>query len=65
MHYYHNDNTPMQYTVIFHVCRNDYFQMKNFDIFLVFAQNIDFGYTLEHASKNLWVGLTFLISFEK
>ena len=41
------DNTPIQYTVIFHGCKNDYFQMKNLDIFLIFAQNIDYGYTLE------------------
>ena len=31
----------------FHGCKNDYFQMKKLDIFLIFAQNIDFGYTLE------------------
>ena len=34
----------MQYTVIFHACKNDNFQMKNCDIFLIFAQNIDFGF---------------------
>ena len=27
--------------------KNDYFLMKNCDIFLIFAQNIDCGYTLE------------------
>ena len=37
----------VQYTAIFHGCKNDNFQMKNFDIFLIFAQNIDCGYTLE------------------
>ena len=37
----------MQYTAIFHDCKNDNFQMKIFDIFLIFAQNIDCGYTLE------------------
>ena len=37
--------TPMQYTAIFHGCKNDNFQMKNSDIFLIFAQNIDCGYT--------------------
>ena len=31
----------MQYTAIFHGCKNDYFQMKNCDVFLIFAQNID------------------------
>ena len=39
----HYDNTPMQYTAIFNGCKNDNFQMKNCDIFLLFAQNIDFG----------------------
>ena len=43
----HYNNTPMQYTVIFNGCKNDNFQMKIFDIFLIFAQNIDNGYTLE------------------
>ena len=43
----HYENTPVQYTVIFHGCKNDYFQMKKYDIFLIFAQNIDRGYTLE------------------
>ena len=28
-------------------CKNDNFQKKIFDIFLIFAQNIDCGYTLE------------------
>ena len=37
----------VQYTAIFHGCKNDNFKMKIFDIFLVFAQNIDCGYTLE------------------
>ena len=37
----------MQYTVIFHGCKNDNFQMKNCNIFHIFAQNIDCGYTLE------------------
>ena len=43
----HYDNTPMQYTAIFHGCKIDNFQMKKCDIFLIFAQNIDCGYTLE------------------
>ena len=43
----HYANTPMQYTAIFHGCKNVYFQMKIFNIFLIFAQNIDCGYTLE------------------
>ena len=28
-------------------CKNENFQKKMFDIFLIFAQNIDYGYTLE------------------
>ena len=38
---------PMQYTVIFKVVKNETFQQKMFDIFLIFAQNIDCVYTLE------------------
>ena len=41
------DDTPVKYTAIFHCCKNDNFQLKNLFIFLIFAQNIDFGYTLE------------------
>ena len=37
----------MQYTEIFKVVKNENFQWKKFDIFLIFAQNIDCGYTLE------------------
>ena len=37
----------MQYTVILHSCKNDNFQMKIVIFFLIFAQNIDCGYTLE------------------
>ena len=37
----------MLFTAIFHDCKNGNFQMKNFDIFLIFAQNIDHGYMLE------------------
>ena len=44
---YHYANMSVQYTAIFHGCKNDNFQMKIFDIFLIFAQNIDCGYTLE------------------
>ena len=46
-HLLHYENTSMQYTAIFHGCKNVHFQMKFFAIFLVFAQNIDCGYTLE------------------
>ena len=40
----HNANMSVQYTAIFHGCKNDNFQMQFFDIF---AQNIDCGYMLE------------------
>ena len=43
----HYANMSVQYTAIFHGCKNDNFQMKFFDIFLIFAQNVDCGYTLE------------------
>ena len=43
----HYENLPMQYTEIFFGCKNENFHWKNFDIFLIFAQNIDCGYTLE------------------
>ena len=31
----------VQYTAIFHSCKNDNFQMKMFDIFLIFAQTLE------------------------
>ena len=43
---------PMQYTEIFLI---ENFQLKNFAIFLIFAQNIDCGYTYPQSmfwSKN-------------
>ena len=43
----HYENMPMQHTVINHDCKNDNFQKKNCDVFLIVAQNIDCGYTLE------------------
>ena len=48
----HYDKTHMQYTVIFHGCKNDNFQMKNCDFFLILAQNIDHGYTLQAVLTN-------------
>ena len=33
----HYTNTPMQYTALFHDCKNVNFQMKNF---IIFSQNI-------------------------
>ena len=43
----HYENMPMQYTEIFKSVKIEKFQKKNFDIFLIFAQNINCGYTLE------------------
>ena len=43
----HYANTPMQYTAIFHGCKNVHYEMNFFNIFLIFAQNMDCGYTLE------------------
>ena len=43
----HYENKPMQYTAIFHGCKNVHFHMKIVNVFLIFAQNIDCGYTLE------------------
>ena len=43
----HYENLPMHYTQIFLALKSENFQLKIFDIFLIFAQNIDCGYTLE------------------
>ena len=43
----HYANMSMQYTAIFHGSKKVHFQMKIVNIFLIFAQNIDCGYTLE------------------
>ena len=43
----HYENLPMQYTEIFLALKIENFRLKTFDIFLIFAQNIDCGYTLE------------------
>ena len=40
----HYANAPMQYTALFHGCKNVHFQIK---LFIIFAQNIDCRYTLE------------------
>ena len=45
----------MQYTAIFHGCKNGNFQMKNCDVFLMFAQNIDCGYTYLHDGLKMLV----------
>ena len=43
----HYENMPMQHKEIFKVVKNENFKLKNFDIFLNFAENIDCEYTLE------------------
>ena len=43
----HYENTPMQYTAIFHGYKNDNFQLNFLDYFHIFAQNIYCGCTLE------------------
>ena len=43
----HYENLPMQYTQSFLALKIENFQLKTFDIFLIFAQNIDCGYKLE------------------
>ena len=43
----HYANMSLQYTAIFHGCKNGNFHMKKCEIFLNFAQNIDRWYTLE------------------
>ena len=35
----HYDNTPMKYTVIFYSIKKDNYQLKNIDLFLIFAKN--------------------------
>ena len=45
--YVHYENMPMQYTDMFLALKIENFQLKNVEIFLIFAQNIDCGYTLE------------------
>ena len=64
----HYANTPLQYTAIFHGCKNVHFQMKFFNIFLIFAQNIDCGYTLEPpqwGSSNAYHNLCFRAKIRK
>ena len=44
----HYANMSVQYTAIFHGCKNGNSSDEKCDIFLIFAQNIDRWYTLEH-----------------
>ena len=40
----HFDNTTMHHTPIFYGFKNETLQTKNCDIFLIFAEDIDFEY---------------------
>ena len=61
---------PMQYTctVIFKVVKNGIFQQKKFDIFVISAQNIDCGHTLEpprRGGSNEYPQSMFLSKYKK
>ena len=43
----HYENMPMQYADIFKLLKIEHFIRKKLMFFLIFAQNIDCGYTLE------------------
>ena len=43
----HYENMPVQICSKFYHQNNENFQIKNSDIFHIFAQNIDCGYSLE------------------
>ena len=43
----HYENMSVQYETISKSGKNDIFRSKNATFFLIFAQNIDCGYTLE------------------
>ena len=48
--YIHYENTPIQihvYRIFYHQKKNENFQIKNSDIFLISAQNTVCGYSLE------------------
>ena len=47
MHTFQNENLPMQYIEKILAVKMKKFLWKIFDFFLIFAQNIDCGYTLE------------------
>ena len=54
-HDFHNENLPMQYTeMIFLAIKIENFQLKNFDIFLIFAHNIDRGGSNEYPQSMFW-----------
>ena len=43
----HYQNTPIQYNDTFYGCKNEKFQMKKLNLFVIFARNRDCGYSLE------------------
>ena len=43
----HYENMSVQYEAISKSGKNDIFRCKNMTFFLIFAQNIDYGYKLE------------------
>ena len=47
LHTCHYANMSVQYTEIFHGCKNGNFQMKKCDFFLIFTLIIERGYSLE------------------
>ena len=51
----HCDEVTCPYNIqqYFYGCKNSNFQMKNYKIFLIFAQNIDCGYKLEPPQSNV------------
>ena len=48
----HYENTPMQYTVTFHSCKNVHFQMKFFDYFHIFLKTliVSFHFEIQHTA---------------
>ena len=56
--FFHYENTPVQYTAIFHVSKNEISLDKKLINFLIFAQNIDCGYSLEPHIQTIDCGYT-------
>ena len=47
----HYENMPMQYTAIFHGCKNDNFQLIFFAIFIFLLKTYNVGTRLNHLNK--------------
>ena len=47
------------HVVIFKDVKDEKFQWNVFDVFLIFAQNIDYGYTFEPPRRDIDYGYTF------